>query len=47
MDMPENFVELIAPAGDMTCLQTALKAGADAVYFGAEGYNMMVLEHLG
>ncbi len=33
-------VELIAPAGDMTCLITALKAGADAVYFGAEGYNM-------
>ena len=38
--MPESFVELIAPAGDMTCLQAALKAGADAVYFGAEGYNM-------
>jgi putative protease len=33
-------VELIAPAGDMTALLTALKAGADAVYFGAEGYNM-------
>jgi putative protease len=36
----ENKVELIAPAGDMTGLLTALKAGADAVYFGAEGYNM-------
>ncbi len=35
----QNF-ELIAPAGDMTGLLTALKAGADAVYFGAEGYNM-------
>ncbi len=33
-------VELIAPAGDMTALVTALKAGADALYFGAEGYNM-------
>ena len=32
--------ELIAPAGDMTSLVTALKAGADAVYFGADGYNM-------
>ena len=32
--------ELIAPAGDPTSLLTALKAGADAVYFGAEGYNM-------
>ncbi len=36
----EKKVELIAPAGDMTGLLTALKAGADAVYFGAEGYNM-------
>ncbi len=38
--MQEKSVELIAPAGDMTCLQTALNAGADGVYFGAEGYNM-------
>ena len=38
--MQEKKVELIAPAGDMTGLLTALKAGADAVYFGAEGYNM-------
>ena len=36
----EKNVELISPAGDMTSLVTALKAGADAVYFGAEGYNM-------
>ncbi len=36
----ESLIELIAPAGDMTSLITALKAGADAVYFGAEGYNM-------
>ncbi len=32
--------ELIAPAGDRTSLLAALQAGADAVYFGAEGYNM-------
>jgi len=38
--MQEKSVELIAPAGDLTSLQTALNAGADAVYFGAEGYNM-------
>ena len=38
--MQEKKVELIAPAGDMTGLLTALQAGADAVYFGAEGYNM-------
>ena len=39
MQVKKN-VELIAPAGDMTGLITALKAGADAIYFGAEGYNM-------
>ena len=40
LGMQEKNIELIAPAGDMTSLRTALKAGADAVYFGAEGYNM-------
>lgn len=38
--MQDKNIELIAPAGDMTALMTALKAGADAVYLGAEGYNM-------
>jgi putative protease len=32
--------ELLAPAGDMTCLQAALDAGADAVYLGLETLNM-------
>ncbi|MGN0847568.1 MAG: peptidase U32 family protein [Kiritimatiellia bacterium] len=32
--------ELLAPAGDMTCLQAALDAGADAVYLGLDGFNM-------
>ena len=32
--------ELMAPAGDFTCLDAALKAGADAVYFGVKGANM-------
>jgi putative protease len=32
--------EILAPAGDMTCLQAALDAGADAVYLGLEGFNM-------
>ena len=27
-------VELLAPAGDMECLRTAFKFGADAVYIG-------------
>ena len=28
--------ELMAPAGDWTMLRTAVKAGADAVYFGVD-----------
>ena len=32
--------ELLAPAGDMTCLQAALDAGADAVYLGLQTLNM-------
>ena len=36
MDKPE----ILAPAGDFTCLQTAIDAGADAVYFGLGTFNM-------
>ncbi|MEI7901822.1 MAG: peptidase U32 family protein [bacterium] len=32
--------EILAPAGDMTCLQAALDAGADAVYLGLDSFNM-------
>jgi U32 family peptidase len=32
--------ELMAPAGDWTMLRTAIKAGANAVYFGVEKLNM-------
>jgi len=32
--------EILAPAGDMTCLQAALDAGANAVYLGLEKFNM-------
>lgn len=32
--------ELMAPAGDRTCLRAALQAGADAVYFGIGTFNM-------
>ena len=32
--------ELMAPAGDWTMLRTAVKAGADAVYFGIDKLNM-------
>jgi len=36
------MTELLSPAGDMTCLQAALDAGADAVYLGLESFNMRV-----
>ena len=33
-------IELLAPAGDLTCLQAAVENGADAVYFGLDrGFN--------
>lgn len=32
--------EILAPAGDMTCLQAALDSGANAVYLGLENLNM-------
>ena len=32
--------EIMAPAGNWACLRAALKAGADAVYFGLRGLNM-------
>ena len=35
-----NRPEILAPAGDFTCLQAALDAGADAVYFGLGAFNM-------
>ena len=37
---PSQRPELLAPAGDMTCLQTALDAGADAIYVGVDRFNL-------
>jgi putative protease len=37
---PKPSGEILAPAGDQACLEAALAAGADAVYFGLdEGFN--------
>ena len=36
----ERAYELLAPAGDFPTLVTAVKAGADAVYFGLQEFNM-------
>ena len=34
--------ELLAPAGDRTCLIAAVENGADAVYFGLERHNARI-----
>jgi putative protease len=31
--------EILAPAGDATAMRAAIRAGADAVYFGLQGFN--------
>jgi len=33
-------IEILAPAGDFSCLHAAIKAKADSVYFGIENLNM-------
>lgn len=38
--MQENKIELLAPVGSFECLQAAINAGADAIYFGTEQLNM-------
>ena len=35
-----NDLEIMAPAGNFECLQAAVKAGANSVYFGVEQLNM-------
>ena len=33
-------MELLAPVGNREMLVAAVKAGADAIYFGIKGFNM-------
>jgi len=40
MKEKERQIELLAPAGSFDCLQAAINAGADAIYFGVEQLNM-------
>ena len=42
---PVRRPELLAPAQDFTCLQAAINAGCDAVYFGIDGLNMRSAAH--
>ncbi len=38
--MKKKKIELLAPVGSFDCLQAAINAGADAIYFGVEQLNM-------
>jgi putative protease len=38
--MKDRKIELLSPAGSFDCIQAAIKAGADAIYFGVEQLNM-------
>ena len=38
--MKNRKVELLSPAGSFDCIRAAIKAGADAIYFGVEQLNM-------
>ncbi|MBR9704668.1 U32 family peptidase [Candidatus Pacearchaeota archaeon] len=33
-------LELLSPAGDFECLNSAIESGADAIYFGLQDFNM-------
>ena len=33
-------IEIVSPAGNLEKLKIAVKYGADAVYFGGEGFNL-------
>lgn len=39
-NIKKQKTELLSPAGSFDCLQAAIKAGADAIYFGVEQLNM-------
>ncbi len=38
--MSKKKIKLLSPAGSFECLQAAINAGADAIYFGVEQLNM-------
>ena len=40
MDNIRNEYEIMAPVGSRECLQAAIQAGADSIYFGIERLNM-------
>ncbi len=45
MILDRTSVELLAPAGNWAALESAVKAGADAVYLGGKHFNMRLHRH--
>ena len=43
--MPQRRPEVLAPAGDPAAMRAAIRAGADAVYFGLKGFNARARAH--
>lgn len=43
--MNQTKIELLAPAGDFACFQSALNAGADAVYLGGDKFGARAYAH--
>lgn len=43
--MPPRRPEVLAPAGDPAAMRAAIRAGADAVYFGLKGFNARARAH--
>ncbi len=42
---PPRRPEILAPAGDPAAMRAAIRAGADAVYFGLKGFNARARAH--
>ena len=42
MEKKIKLPELLAPAGSPEALSAAIRAGADAVYMGASGFNARI-----
>ena len=41
-DIKNNKIEIVSPAGNLEKLKFAVRYGADAVYFGGDGFNLRI-----
>ena len=45
-NLNEKDFEIMAPVGSYESLMAAIQGGADSIYFGIEGLNMLCVEDL-